>query len=369
MLNQFSEKEMKKYIVILLLCLVNIGISKQPKAKPLAAYLQDSTWHFIDENGDEFFTSKRISEVRGYSEGFFRVTIRDNKNKNHWEFLHEDGSFAFKPNSAVVYDMHNGMALSARKNMWSKSLQIFGYYDKNGNEVIKHKYDDAIDFHNGLAYVFNKNESGYINKQGKMLIPLKDKAGNGFSEGLAPVNTKEFKLGFINTKGEQIIDFKYDDALPFSEGKCAVHLEGYFAFIDSNDRMLVPPTYDFAHQFHENYAFVGRSENRRYNDQKWGLIDTTGKLIVTFKYPYVKDFSEGLAAVQTENKKWGFINYQDSLVIPDIFDKVYSFKNGLAWASIKDENKYGFINKNGEWIISLDEPKQVFDIRWNKRVQ
>jgi len=356
-------------MIILFFCLTLAVVGKQAESAPLAAYMQDSTWHFIDEKGNEFFSSSEIIEVRGFSEGLYRVTLRDKNGKTRWAFLNRDGSTAFKPNCVLIYDMHDGMALSVRKNMWAKSLQIFGYYDKNGNEVVKHKYDDAIDFSDGLAYVFNKDESGYINKKGKMVIPLKDKAGNGFSEGLAPVNTKEFKIGFINTKGELKIDYKYDDALPFSEGKCAVHVEGYFAFIDSTGKMFVPPTYDFAHPFFENYAFVGMAEDRRYAHPKWGFIDTSGKQIADFKYPQVRDFSEGLAAVKTQNNKWGFIDYQDKMIIPDIYDNVYSFKNGLAWATIKDENKYGFINKKGEWVITLNEPKKVFDIRWSKRVK
>jgi basic membrane lipoprotein Med (substrate-binding protein (PBP1-ABC) superfamily) len=133
--------------------------------------------------------------------------------------------------------------------------------------------------------------------------------------------------------------------------------------------MFVPPTYDFAHPFFENHAFVGMAEDRRYAHPKWGFIDTMGKQIVEFKYSQVKDFSEGLAAVKTQDGKWGFIDYKDNMVIPNIYDDIYSFKNGLAWATIKSDKKYGFINKKGEWVITFDEPAQVFDIRWSKRVK
>ncbi len=344
------------------------GIGKE--RTPLAAYLRDSTWHFIDTNGDEIFQSSAIDEVRGFNEGLIRVTIKRTPTRNYWAFLKPDGSVAFIPKTAVIQDFHDGLALSARKNSWAKSLQTFGFYDKNGNEVIPHKYDDATNFSNGLAYVFNKKTSGFINKKGEMVIPLPNKAANLFSEGLAAVNTAEFKVGYIDTTGKMIIDFTYDEGQPFSEGKAVVHYTGYFGYIDRKGNFIVEPTYDFAHPFKENHAFVAIAEDRlRYARPRWGFIDTTGKLITDLKYEQIRDFSEGLAAVKKPGEKWGFINYQDSLVIPAIYDRLNSFKNGLAWAEIADENKYGFINKKGEWVILLDKPKQVFDMRLNKKVK
>lgn len=361
---------MKNLIISLLLLMSILPISARDKTAPLAAYLQDSTWYFVDYSGKEIFHSSRISELRGFREGLYRVTMHSSPTRSYWVFLHQDGSIAFRPNSAVVEDFHDGMALSARKNMWSKDMQVLGYYDKNGNEVIKHKYDDATNFSHGLAYVFNKEESGFINKKGKMVIPLKDRAANPFSEGLAPVNTKDFKVGFIDTTGKLVIDYQYDEAQMFSEGRCAVYVKGYFAYIDKTGKMFVQPTYDFAQPFHENYAFVAIVQDRRkFAKPKWGFIDTTGKLVCELKYKAAKHFSEGLAAVMTKNNKWGFINYKDSLVISDKFDMLYPFKDGLAWAEIRDENKYGFINKKGEWEIVFDNPKRVFDLRWNKRVK
>ncbi len=364
------KKEMKKLIISLLLFAVSFqtGISKADTL--LAAYLKDSTWYFIDTKGEEIFKTPAIDEVRGFSEGLIRVTMKKTETKNYWAFLNTDGTVAFIPRTSVILDFHDGMALSARKNSWSKSLQIFGFYDKNGNEVISHKYDDATNFSNGLAYVFNKETSGFINKKGEMVIPLPNKAANLFSEGLAAVNTADFKVGYIDTSGKMVIDFTYDEGQPFSEGKAAVHYTGYFGFIDRKGHFIAEPTFDFAHAFKENHAFVAMAEDRlRYARPRWGFIDTTGKLIADFKYHQVNDFSEGLASVQNAEGKWGFINYQDSLVIPAVYDKLASFKDGLAWAEITSENKYGFINKNGDWVILLDEPEKVFDLRLNKKVK
>jgi len=304
----------------------------------------------------------------GFSEGYYRVRMHDSTGKRYWAFLNEKCELAFRPNSVIIYDIKDGMALSVRKNMWSKSLQIFGYYDKNGNEVIPHKYDDATDFSEGLAYVFNESENGFIDKTGKMVIPLEDMAGNPFSEGLAPVNDKNFKIGFMDKDGVIKINFKYDEVRPFSEGKTSVHMFGRFAYIDTLGNHITKAVYDFANPFSENYAFVGISEDKQYT-AKWGFIDTSGYQAADFKYLANNNFSEGLAVVQTDSTLWGYIDYSDSFVIEPSFNSADSFINGLAWAVKTEDKKYGFINKNAEWVILIERPIKVVDLRLNRRVK
>lgn len=341
--------------------------SNSQQNKPLAAYKKGDTWYFIDYKSKELFTSNQIFDVISYSEGFYRVRMNDTLPDRYWAFIKDNGELAFKPNSALIFDIKDGMALSIRHNAWSKSLQIFGYYNKFGQEAIPHIYDDATEFSEGLAYVFNDSISGFINKSGKIVIPLPEKAGNPFSEGIAPVNNKEFKIGLINKKGEQLLDFTLDEILPFSEGKAAFHLYGRFGYIDTSGLVLVRPLYDYANPFKENYAFVGIAEDEHYNT-KWGFIDTNGRLVSSMNYQDVKDFSEGLAPVKYENK-WGFIDYEDKFVLPNIYSIAFPFVEGLAWVGIASENKYGFIDKSGNWVITIEEPVKVVDVRINKRVK
>lgn len=63
-----------------------------------------------------------------------------------------------------------------------------------------------------------------------------------------------------------------------------------------------------------------------------------------------KDFSEGLAAVQTGGK-WGFINTDGVLVIDPVYDGAFSFSEGLA--AVRKGSRWGYIDKTGNTVIAF----------------
>ncbi len=364
---------MKSQIKILGIFLLILGCSlisfagELTSHKPLAAVLQDSIWSVIDYKGNVLFKDTKITDVLGYSEGAIRVRMKYDSLK-FWAFLDEEGKVLFYPKSQIVYNFADGMALSTRHNPWSRTLEIFGYYDKSGNEAVPHIYDDATNFSEGMAYVMNKDTSCYIDKSGSVVIPMQNLAGNEFKEGLADVNNKDGKIGFMEKEGKMRIGFSFDEVKPFSESKAIFNRYGRFGFIDSSGKVILKPIFDFADSFSEGYAFVGFAEDTLFTP-KWGFIDSKCNLVGdTVKYTDQKGFSEGLAAVKLQNK-WGFIDYKDQSVIPFDYDLVSSFKNGLAWALSKDKKVSAFINKNGEIVVDLTKAKRVFDLRWNTRVK
>lgn len=90
---------------------------------------------------------------------------------------------------------------------------------------------------------------------------------------------------------------------------------------------------------------------------EWGYINNKDKFVIEPQYISCTQFSEGLAAVQTEYGKWGYINKKGNFVIePFECHTAGIFKDGMAAVKVKTEYKncYGFIDKRGDFII---EPK------------
>lgn len=105
-------------------------------------------------------------------------------------------------------------------------------------------------------------------------------------------------------------------------------------------------------------------------EDKQGLIDSNEVIIVEPKYEKICQFSDGLAAFKTaeekkyykdgngklliktinEGNKWGFIDKSGNEVISAQFDGVSSFFAGNA--AFKVGKKWGFINTAGEQIIA-----------------
>ena len=114
---------------------------------------------------------------------------------------------------------------------------LWGYINKEGKEVIPCKYKNASVFHEGLAAVQDPHSHlyGYINKEGKEVIPCKYKYADNFKEGLARVKDPHTNLyGYINKEGREVIPYKYVNASDFHEGLALVKTNNGQMIIDKN---------------------------------------------------------------------------------------------------------------------------------------
>lgn len=203
---------------------------------------------------------------------------------------------------------------------------------------------------------------GYMNQKGEMVVEAVYKKCFKFSEnGLAPIYDAK-KYHFINTKGEKLstdIDgyllikgFAGLGGLQgFSDGLVAVQKSKSWGYLDSEGGVAIMLKYEKVSSFNNGFAIVEGGEeffviNKKGEETK---IEIEGLV-------KVKGFSEGLAPFADDKKNNGFINTKGQIAIPGQFVSVGFFAGGLAWVKTI-ENKIGFINKDGEWII---EPQ--FDV-------
>lgn len=86
------------------------------------------------------------------------------------------------------------------------------------------------------------------------------------------------------------------------------------------------------------------------SDMKFGYINTSGQLAIRDLYDGVREFSEGLAAVNLDGK-WGYIDQFGRTIITHEYRSAYAFKDGIA--RVQDfEKKYWFIDKAGKQLNS-----------------
>lgn len=84
-------------------------------------------------------------------------------------------------------------------------------------------------------------------------------------------------------------------------------------------------------------------------DGKWGYIDKTGKIVIKPQFYWVEEFSEGLAAFETEDSKHGYIDETGKVLVEPKLDRAEPFSEGLAPVAIDFE--WGFIDKTGKIVI------------------
>ena len=80
------------------------------------------------------------------------------------------------------------------------------------------------------------------------------------------------------------------------------------------------------------------------------FLDSEGNKLFNKQFEKVWKFSEGLAAVE-QNDKWGYINTKGEVVIPCIYDSFGNFSEGLA--DVYQIGKGGaIINTQGKVIMA-----------------
>lgn len=148
----------------------------------------------------------------------------------------------------------------------------------------------------------------------------------------------------IDKSGQKVIDREGRD---FSEGLASVEIprSRYFlekyGFMDTKGRIVIEPKFDYVEWFHEGLVGVQLQG-------KWGFIDKTGKFVISPQFDEVGDFSEGLAPVKL-NGKFGYIDRDGKVVIPFKFDDAESFEDGVANVNVNEVWEY-YIDKSGKYI-------------------
>jgi hypothetical protein len=200
---------------------------------------------------------------------------------------------------------------------------------------------------------------GYAGLDGKMIIPAQYEKCYKFSPGgyATVYDKKNRQYQFINLKGEkletEITSFKIQDGFGFDvdgfvNGLVAVKVGEKWGFLNSQGKLAIPAKYDNVTEFSSGYATANI-------DGSYVVLNTKGEetKVDVSGVMDVKPFTENLAPYRAADKNFGFIGPDGKEAIPAKFESVGYFSDGLAWAKA-DAKQLGYINTKGEWII---EPK------------
>lgn len=236
-------------------------------------------------------------------------------------------------------EFHEGLS---RLYLYEGSSMKVGFIDKTGKVVVPVKYDFAGDFSEGCASVSQNGKLGFIDKTGKEITSFQYDSTLGFHSGFAAV-IKNSKAGFIDKTGKEVISFAYDDTKGFYDGLAAVKKGGKWGFINKTGEEVIPFEYDDVTSFFQGLAGVKKSG-------KWGFVDQTGETVIDFQYDDAGTFAYGLAAVK-KGGKYGYIDKTGEIVIPCQYDIAGYFSDGLAM--VTENGKYGYIDTTGKIVVPL----------------
>ena len=270
-------------------------------------------------------------------------------------------------------------------------------------------------FQDGIAKVVKKGKYGVINKEGKEIIaPLYDYINIDYNFIIARVNNKNY---CFDNKGKKYLAESYDEITVDEGGRFCMKKNDQYGFANSDGTIIASPQYEEVSLIHRKdlaivksnglYGIIDFQRKIRvpliyqkitpYNnegleegilvvalDNKEGCLNLTDfSECVPIIYDEVYNYNKGKLVVRT-GEKYGVIDQNGKLDIPIEFDEIQLFEDGsvalkrnqviLLFNSnnelinidsdsiaktgecyeIRKDNKYNFINKKGEKILSQD---------------
>ena len=249
-------------------------------------------------------------------------------------------------------------------NNGNPNRPLYGYVDRNGKEVIPCQYANATNFFDGLAYVETVDGiHGYIDINGNMLFKTEG-FSSVFSDGVARVfkhdgkqfyangygfgRNKNVKTIYINMAGKECATYSNNFwfNLGFSEG---------LAIVEDNttNKDMIINKHGTSYPINLDNYRINNGTNCVFSEGRlpysikqntFGFLNEQGDVIIPFEYSEVRYFSEGLCAVKKEDN-WGYINRDGDNIIPFVYEEATSFYDGIA--IVKFNGKWGTINTKG----------------------
>jgi hypothetical protein len=258
---------------------------------------------------------------------------------------------------------------------------LWGYCDSTKKIIIEPRYDFAYDFSGGSAIVLYKGTQAIVDAAGNEIL-LPDSMiislwppHHGVRTFQYANDNEDYECGLVNDKGQIILE-------PIN-GTLDWIAEDYL-FASSNKKGYKMAVYDFRGRqvlgFDYDLMDIGGNPNSEkgqfilIKNGKFGIVDTSGKVLTPFIYQYIAYRGCGYYRAQTKNsgcfldengkKVWGKFEYYiaDSLfhticpnkwtnpirTQPNDFDPPVWFKEETANGSIVGIRKF-----NGDTIVSI----------------
>ena len=181
-----------------------------------------------------------------------------------------------------------------------------------------------------------------------------------YNEPLVGVCNNKNQCGAINLKGEVKIPFiyswlKFDPATSENTFIAAMPKNGIFDTNLDNDKYgIIDKTGKVLVDFKYDYIFDDEKKENMYKVKiadKTGYIDTNGNAIVPVKFKRIGAFTDDLAPATINNLDWGYVNKKGETVIPFEYNKALPFKNG--YAVVFKNGKCGVIDKTGKIVVDI----------------
>ncbi len=276
------------------------------------------------------------------------ICLSKNGNQYRYGILTLNGHYILRPEWISVKRKSNFI--------WQTENTEGKYYLFNnaGSKILTSEIDSIGHFNNTWAVVYSGPFRGLIDDTGKLIATPVYKEIN-FNESGRPMGQRyhEWKLFTRENKILQLIEA--DSIKSFSGNKLRLHRNQYSQLVDENNPEKILLTANNISNPNKGYAAL---EYRK----KFGLLDSTGRIVIHPKYDTIKNLGTIwlFAGTNSGNKSWFLVNTDKTIVIKGAWSEVTPTEKLFK---IRKQGYAGLIDKNGFEIIPpvYDSIYQVTD--------
>jgi hypothetical protein len=253
--------------------------------------------------------------------------------------------------------------------------KLWGYRNKQGSVKILPEYQYATRFVWNMAIVARNDTLGAIDSNNALIVPFK-------YQYLRPLDSTEFLFGHravyygeydigVMTK-DQVVKIlpeyrwiskkrncytvmkQVDSLIEKSPDGDVRSMKSFYGLLDSTGKVVISCKYDYLNWL--NDSLIVLTTGGKGTDQ--ALFDKNGHQLTDFIYMVIDKFHEGLAKARIGNK-FGFLYPNGKIAIPITFEYCEIFKNG--YALILEKENWGAIDKQGRIIIEANYTREAVE--------
>jgi outer membrane protein assembly factor BamD (BamD/ComL family) len=317
---------------------------------PESVFIERAQFEFIELQYLEYARRGRVSDYEAFLrccpenphiiDAENRIFELTTKQKSIEEFYHFVKTYPNNRNTAeawrTIYKLY----------VKDYSIQkIASFREKYSDYPFINELDEDLALFNAVYYPFLKgNQYGYMDGNGKTVIPPQFEQTNAFQDGIAVVS-KKGKWGVITKKNATLIDFQYDEMSEFIDGRSVVSHGDTIGVIDRSGREVI--SMKFA-----DIILLGNGwmALQGFNEDGYLLCDIYGTPKSDKRFFEINSFTKNRYIVQVESG-FGIINDQAEFVIDPIYESLRTISDSII--EFGAEGKKGLMNVHG---IRLTDP-------------
>ena len=239
----------------------------------------------------------------------------------------------------------------------SKDNNLIGYMDLNGDTICGPIYGPGSqDFSDGMAMVQGTywRKYGFINQQGKLVIPIAYDTISSFVDGWA-IFKKNGQYGLIDKTGKEATlprTYKWmgDQGSGVIVGKTfGIGIPGWRTYyIDATTlKEFLTVDYSVTYGFQGEYAAIQKDFGTTF-------YFLSRKGVLSEKIDSIDFLSTGLEGIYPTRKRfgnYGYINVKGKWVTPPNYRSALTFSNGFGRVQDLKTSKWGLVDKTGQEVV------------------